>query len=281
MTIRGTTALVAHIGFPTDGFVSPLIYNPFFEHAGIDAVVVPMGCHAEAYPAFLRAVFTLTNIRGALITMPHKVTTASLVDDASTAAQIAGACNAVRRLPNGRLQGDLFDGEGFVRALRRNRCPVQGVRALVIGAGGVGSAIAGSLASGGAASMTLTDARPGTARAVAERLARHFPGVDVRSGDGDPATRDLVVNATPLGAREGDPLPIDVARLSPDTFVGDVVMRNGATRLVAAASQRGCRVQTGTDMLFEQIPLYLEFFGFPSTTPDELRRLAREAGAAL
>ena len=70
MTVRGTTALVAHIGFPTDGFVSPLIYNPYFEQAGIDAVVVPMGCRAADYPAFLRAVFTLTNIRGALVTMP-------------------------------------------------------------------------------------------------------------------------------------------------------------------------------------------------------------------
>jgi hypothetical protein len=77
-------------------------------------------------------------------------------------------------------------------------------------------------------------------------------------------------------ARHGDddPLPIDVARLAPGTFVGDVVMRGGATRLVSTARQRGCRVQPGTDMLFEQIPLYLAFFGFPSATPDELRRLA-------
>ena len=118
MIIRGTTALVAHIGFPTDGFVSPLIYNPFFEHAGIDAVVMPMGCRAEDYPAFLRAVFTLTNIRGALITMPHKVTTVELLDDVSSAVRIAGACNAVRRSSQGRLQGDLFDGEGFVQELR-------------------------------------------------------------------------------------------------------------------------------------------------------------------
>ena len=272
--IRGTTALVAHIGFPTDGFVSPLIYNPFFEQAGIDAVVVPMGCRAEDYPAFLRAVFTLTNIRGALITMPHKVATAALVDDASTAAELAGACNAVRRLPDGRLQGDLFDGEGFVRALRNNGCQLTGARALVVGAGGVGSAIAASLASAGAASVALTDTRPGTARAVADRLAHHFRGLDATSGDDDPAGRDLVVNATPLGMGDGDPLPIDVLRLAPGTFVGDVVMTRDTTPLVAAARARGCRVQPGTDMLFEQIPLYLQFFGFPSTTADELRRIA-------
>ena len=274
MTVRGGTALVAHIGFPTDGFVSPLIYNPYFEQAGIDAVVVPMGCRAEDYPAFLRAVFTLTNIRGALVTMPHKVTTAALVDDASPAVRLAGSCNAVRRSQDGRLQGDLFDGEGFVRALKRNGCRLQGARALVVGTGGVGSAIAASLATAGATSLALMDAQPATARAVAERLARHFPSLEVSAGDGAPGGRDLVVNATPLGMREGDPLPIEVSRLAPDTFVGDVVMAADTTPLIAAARARGCRVQPGTDMLFEQIPLYLEFFGFPGTTPEHLRRIA-------
>jgi shikimate dehydrogenase len=277
MIIRGTTALVAHIGFPTDGFVSPLIYNPFFDQRNLDAAVVPMGCRAEDYPTFLKALFTVTNVRGALITMPHKVTTAALVDQASEAVRLAGSCNAVRRLPDGRLQGDLFDGTGFVRALGANGCAVEGMRALVIGAGGVGAAIAASLASSGVGSLALLDARAAAAQAVADRLAQHFGGLEVRSGDGDPAGRDLVVNATPLGTRHEDPLPFDVSRLAPDTFVADVVMTATTTRLVTAARERGCRVQTGTDMLFEQIPLYLEFFGFPTTTPAELRRLARLA----
>ena len=275
MTIRGTTALVAHIGFPTDGFVSPLIYNPWFEQAGIDAVVVPMGCRAEHYPAFLKAVFTLSNVRGALITMPHKVTTAALVDEASTAVRLAGSCNAVRRLADGRLQGELFDGEGFVRALRAKGCRLEGTRALVIGAGGVGSAIAASLASAGAASIALHDARPAAAQALVDRLGQQFSGIELSLGAVDPADRDVVVNATPLGSRDGDPLPLDVSRLASGTFVGDVVMRDGSTALVTAARGRGCHVQPGIDMLFEQIPLYLEFFGFPRATPDELRRIAR------
>ena len=278
MTIRGTTALVAHIGYPTDGFVSPRIYNPYFEQAGIDAVVVPMGCRPEDYPAFLRALFTLSNIRGALVTMPHKVTTASLVDDRSPQVTIAGSCNAVRRLPDGRLRGELFDGEGFVRALRRKGCRLEGARALVVGAGGVGSAIAASLAAAGAASIALRDSRPEAARALAGRLVEQFAGLDVRSEDSEVADRTIVVNATPLGTRTNDPLPIDVARLAPGTFVGDVVMTSGTTPLIDAARAHGCTVQPGTDMLYEQIPLYLEFFGFPGTTPDELRGIAERAG---
>ena len=89
MTIRGTTSLIAHIGFPTHSFVSPLIYNPYFEQAGIDAVVVPMGCRPEHFPECLAAVFRLTNVRGALITMPHKVTAVALLDEAFAIEQIA------------------------------------------------------------------------------------------------------------------------------------------------------------------------------------------------
>jgi shikimate 5-dehydrogenase len=135
--IRGTTELIAHIGFPTHSFKSPVIYNPYFEQTGVDAVVVPMGCRAEHFPSVLRAVFTLTNTRGALITMPHKVAAAAIVDEASPAVRIAGSCNAVRHLKDGRLHGDLFDGEGFVKALSRKGCQIAGARAFIVGAGGV------------------------------------------------------------------------------------------------------------------------------------------------
>ena len=276
--ISGTTALIAHIGWPTHAFKAPLIYNPYFERAGIDAVVVPMGCRAEHYPAFLRAVFTLENIRGALVTMPHKVSTVALLDLQSSAVQIAGACNAVRRDGDGRLVGDLFDGEGFVRGLRRKDCIVAGAGALVVGAGGVGSAIAASLAAAGVASIALFDARADVAEALAARLRAHYPALQVRTGSNDPAGFDIVVNATPLGMNDDDAMPMDVARIASTTFVGEVVMKSEMTPFLTAAAERGCRFQVGSDMLFEQIPAYLEFFGFPSTTPDVLRSLARLRG---
>jgi len=274
MNIRGSTALIAHLGYPTHTFKAPMIYNPYFESAGVDAVVVPMGCQAEHYPAFLRSVFTLTNIRGALITMPHKVTTVALLDDATPTVKIAGSCNAVRR-KDGRLQGDLFDGEGFVRGLRRKGFKVDGARALVVGCGGVGSAIAASLASAGVGALSLFDARPESATGLRERLIAHYRALEVKTGSNDPSGHDLVVNATPLGMNDGDPLPVDVSRLGPQTFVGEVVMKQEMTAFLRAVQARGCRFQVGTDMLFEQIPAYLEFFGLPTTTPETLRSLAR------
>ncbi len=273
--IRGTTSVIAHIGFPTFAFKAPMIYNPYFEQAGIDAVVVPMGCQAEDYATFLRAVFKLSNIGGALITMPHKVTTVALLDEASPTVQIAGSCNAVRRGPEGQLQGDMFDGEGFVRGVLRKGFQLKGKRALVVGCGGVGSAIAASLAGAGLGSIGLFDMHDTSAQALGGRLKRHYPDLEVRTGSNDPAGFDVVVNATPMGMNEGDPLPVDVSRIAPAAFVGEVVMKSEMTAFLAAAKARGCQTQIGTDMLFEQIPAYLEYFGLATTTPEVLRSVAK------
>ncbi|HRD77609.1 MAG TPA: shikimate dehydrogenase [Hyphomicrobiaceae bacterium] len=266
---------MAHLGVPTTAFKAPMIYNPYFEAAGIDAVVVPMGCEAVDYPGFLRLVVRLTNFAGALITMPHKVTTVALLDEATTTVKVAGSCNAVRRGAGGRLIGDMFDGEGFVRGVARKGVRVGGASALVVGAGGVGAAIAASLAKAGVRRLALYDTSAASMGGLAGRLRAHYPAIELVVGSKDPAGFDVVVNATPLGMSERDPLPVDVDQLSPATFVGEVVMKQEITPLLAAARARGCAYQVGTDMLFEQIPAYLEFFGLPTTTADELRRLAR------
>ncbi|MBM3363089.1 MAG: shikimate dehydrogenase [Betaproteobacteria bacterium] len=275
MRIDGHTRLIPHIGYPTHSFKAPLIYNPFFESKGLNAMVIPMSCQADNFETLLRSLFRLGNVVGALITMPHKVSAAELVDELSPAARIAGACNAVRLGSSGRLQGDLFDGEGFVRGLLRKGVTLRGCRALVVGAGGVGSAIAASLAAAGVAGLGLFDVRTAAAESLGDRLRQHYPGLKLTLGQRDPTGYEVVVNATPLGMNEGDPLPIDVDRLHPSTLVGEVVMRTEITAFLAAARQRGCAVQVGSDMLFEQIPAYLEYFDLPSTTPEVLRSLAR------
>ena len=272
--ITGHTEIIAHIGYPTHSFKAPMIYNPYFDSANIDAVVVPMGCKAEDYPVFLKSVFNLSNIRGALITMPHKVTTVGLLDEVSAAVKVAGACNAVKRLPDGRLVGDMFDGEGFVRGVLRKGLKLRGARVLVVGSGGVGCAIAASLAGAGITAITLYDVNATSAQALGARLKEHHPHIDVQTGSNDPQGYDLVVNATPMGMNPGDPLPIDMDRVSSNTFMGEVVMKTEVTPFLAAARAKGCATQVGTDMLFEQIPAYLEFFGFPTTTAENLRALA-------
>ncbi|MDF3822637.1 hypothetical protein P3G55_22240 [Leptospira sp. 96542] len=276
MRINGHTEILPLLGYPIQGVKAPSIYNPYFASAGINALLVPMGCAPGELPALMRSLLALQNLRGILITMPHKVATVDLLDEASVAVQVAGACNAVRRRVDGRVVGDLFDGDGFVRAALRQGAKLQGNSALVVGCGGVGCAIAAALAGAGVARLALFDARLPQAEALAQRLLTHFPHLDITIGDKDPLGHGIVVNATPLGMEPSDPLPLDANRLQPGTFVGEVVMKTTLTPLLRAARARGCVIQFGTDMLYEQIPAYLEFFGLPTTDGDRLRNLADE-----
>jgi shikimate dehydrogenase len=275
MKITGRTSVIVHIGYPTHAFKAPMIYNPYFSDAGVDAVVVPMACRADQLAGLLKPLLSLENVIGALVTMPLKVDIVGHLQASSPAVRIAGSCNAVRRDAQGCLVGDMFDGEGFVRGVRGKGFGPAGRRVLILGAGGVGSAIAASFAAAGVAELALFDLRADAADALASRLRTHYPQLVVLTGHKDPAGFDAVVNATPMGMNPGDELPVDVQRLSPQTFVGEVVMRSEMTAFLQAARDRGCPYQVGSDMLFEQIPAYLEFFGLPTTTPDHLRRVAR------
>ena len=272
--IDGDSKIIAHVGYPTSTFKSPMIYNPWFASRGINALVVPMGVVKEDFARAFPVICRMTNLVGALITMPHKVAVVSLLDEVSITVQIAGSCNAVRRAGDGRLIGDMFDGEGFVRGVARNGGEIKGKRVLVIGAGGVGSAIAASAAAAGAAGIMLYDIYRPSMETLAERLRHHYPKIDIATGSNNPTGFNMVINATPLGMNAGDPMPVDPEELSPGTYVGEVVLKQEATAFLSAARARGCTTQVGIDMLFEQIPAYLEFFGFPSASANELRKTA-------
>lgn len=260
--IDGNTEIIAHVGYPTHTFKSPTIYNPWFERHQVNALVVPMGVRAEDYTEFFRSLFKVTNVRGALITMPHKISTMSLVDEVSPAAAVAGATNAVVVRQDGTLLADQFDGAGFVRSLIGKGFEPTGKRALVVGNGGVGSAIAASLAAAGIAGIGLSDVSEHASRQLGQRIMEHFPGVVASVVSNDPEGYDLVVNATPAGMKHEDPLPVDVAGIRRGAFVADVVLAMEKTPFLRAAEARGCVVQTGSEMLTEMVPVCLEFFGF-------------------
>ena len=251
------------------------IYNPWFEKRGINAAVVPLGVKGEDFARAFPEICRFTNFHGALITMPHKIPVIGLIDEVSTAVNVAGSCNAVHRNGDGRLAGDMFDGEGFVCGVTRHGRSLAGKKVLIVGSGGVGSAIAASSTATGAAEIGLYDVSAAAMEALAGRLRQNYPRLKVPIGSNDPAVFDVVVNATPLGMKAGDPMPVDVSRLTPSTCVCEVVMKQETTAFLAAARARGCETQIGIDMLFDQIPAYLEFFGFPSATASELRAVVK------
>ncbi len=263
--IRGTTRLYPVLGSPIAQVKAPMLYNPLFAASGVDAAVVPLEIAPQDYAMVFKALFKAVNVTGAMVTIPHKSSTVALLDGYSETVRIAGACNAVVRREDGTLYGELFDGIGFVRAAEKQGFSVKGAKCLVVGVGGAGAAIASALASAGASKVRLFDARAAQADKVAQHLKSYFPDTDIHVGSNKLAGFDLVVNATPLGMEPDDPLPIDIAQIEPTMLIAEIVMKREVTPMLAAALARGCRIVRGLEMLREQLPLYLEFFGLTST----------------
>jgi shikimate dehydrogenase len=264
--ITGRTDVYLILGDPVEQVLAPQVYNALFARHGVDAVLVPARVPPAQLERFVQGVLQAPNIRGLWVTIPHKAPCARLAERCDDWGRIAGAVNALRRDADGCLAGALLDGQGFVAALDRDGIAWRGRHLLVIGAGGAGSAIGASLACAAepAASLAFYDPAPGLADALAQRLARHSRcSVRVATGS-DPAGYDLVINASPLGLHAADPLPCEPARLGPHAAVVDILMKNQPTPFVRAARQAGLVAQPGFEMLIQQVPLYLDFFGFPS-----------------
>lgn len=274
--ISGTTKVFPVIGWPVEQVKAPAIYNAYFSRYGIDAVCVPMRVSPDDYDSFVKSMMAADNVGGICVSIPHKPASARLGDVTTKEAQIAGAANAIYRDANGRIVVDLIDGEGFVRALDRTTARAfhyPSASALIVGCGGVGCAIAASLAGRGIARLGLKDIQRDVVDGLASRLRLHFPSLALDLHQVNEADYDLLVNGTPMGMAAGDPMPFSIDAVKPNAVIADCGMKTEMTQLLATAEARGLRIQKGKEMLFEQAPLYMERFGWPDTTAEQFRAL--------
>ncbi len=225
--------------------------------AGANAALLPVHVPAAHLPEIFRSLRLLGNFDGMVITVPHKIPMAGLVDTMSDRAALVGAINLARREADGRWHGDIVDGVGFRRGLDITGFDPAGRTAFIAGGGGAGSAVAVELVRSGA-KLRLYDVDPDRAASLAQRL-RHA-GYDAAAvAEPNPAGADLVVNATPLGMRPDDPLPLDPALLSPAMVVAEVVMKPPVTAFLQAARDRGCRTQMGEAVMLYQLDAMVAF----------------------
>ncbi|WP_376097934.1 shikimate dehydrogenase family protein [Roseomonas sp. CCTCC AB2023176] len=252
----GRTRVIAILGDPVEQVKSPATLTTLLRARGDDAVVVPMRVAAADLPALLDALSRVPTLAGLVVTVPHKPAALAAAKTATPRARRAAAANTLRRMPGSTWHADMLDGEGFVAGLRATGFEPRGRRALMVGAGGVGGAIAVALMDAGLAALRVHDVDAARAAALAARLSAE--GADVVATGPDPDGCDLIVNATPVGM-SGDPrTPLDPAALSPGMSVAEVIMEPAVTPLLAAATRIGCRTHPGRLVLEHQLPLMAE-----------------------
>jgi shikimate dehydrogenase len=256
--LNGATRIHVTIGDPIAQVKSPAGITQGFAARGKDAIMIPLQVKPADVEDFFRLARKLPNLDGIVITVPHKPVAFRYCGTTTDRARVLEVCNVMRRNPDGRWHGDMTDGGGFTGALKRSGFDPKGKRALQVGAGGAGSALALALCMEGASALSLCDTDTAKRDALIARLARH--GHRVTALDkADPTGHDLVVNATPAGMKESDPSPVDIAKLDGKMFVADIITMPLLTPLLAAAQARGCRTQNGQDMFNAQGDFITDF----------------------
>lgn len=253
--ISGKTRLLALIGYPVSHSLSPAMHNASFAADGLDFVYVCLNVDPNDLPAAVKGMAAL-RFRGFNITMPHKRAMIPLVDELDEGARISGAVNTVV-IEDSTLHGYNTDGGGMVMACREAGIELSGRRILLLGAGGAAAAIALAFGSEDVGELRIANRSVEHAVELRDKLRRAgLKKVEVYPPDAlDEAARevDVIVNATSLGMKDGDALPIPVEHLGEGRAVCDAVYRPGReTALVREARERGVRVVTGERMLLYQ-----------------------------
>ncbi|MCY1284691.1 Shikimate dehydrogenase (NADP(+)) [compost metagenome] len=254
--IRGSTELVAIIGSPIAQVKSPENFNAWFDQNGQDLAMIAIDMAEQNLPAFLDGLRGWNNLRGCVVTVPYKQVLANQLDELSPRAAALRSVNVIRRAADGRLLGDNVDGEGFLKAARAHGFQPAGRRALVVGSGGVGAAIAYSLCEGGVHQLVIADLDNPRAEALAGLLRSAFPQLEIGNQYPSLETFDLVVNATPVGMGGSGEMPLPgllLETLSPGALVADVVTSPVVTPFLGFARDLGCRIQTGPEMARAQM----------------------------
>ncbi len=246
------------VGDPIAQVKSPSGVTQAYHARGHNAWVLPAHVAPADLAAWLAGVSLAKNVDGIIATVPHKFACFDLCATTSERAAFLHTVNTLRRNADGSWHGDMFDGLGFVSAMQDEGCAPAGKKALLVGAGGAGSAIAHALVLAGVSELAVCDADEDRRSTLVQRLAG-LQRCPVTTGSADPSGFDIVLNATPMGMQAGDPLPLQVERLTPTMFVGCVITEPATTPLIAAARARGCQSMTGAHMFGRVRDLMVDF----------------------
>ncbi|WP_115788776.1 shikimate dehydrogenase family protein [Arthrobacter silvisoli] len=247
-SLSGATRLFPIIGDPVAHVQSPIWLTRTFTERGHNGICVPMQVQGGTLDAVMAGLTETRNVDGILVTMPHKNAAFTYCSTSTDRASHSGVVSVMRRNPDGTWHGDMLDGLAFVKAQLDHGATIHGARALLIGTGSAGRAIAIALIEAGVREIVVHDADLSRVSSLLDLLEAMDSG-RASAGTADPTGFDLVFNATPLGMEDKDPLPVDRSLLTSSMFVGDVVSGHGTTPLIAAARSLGCGTAAGVHMV--------------------------------
>lgn len=261
MIIDGKTKLYAIVADPIEQVKTPQTLNALMLERQFNGVLVPMHVASADLNDWFQSLRSIKNFHGLIVTLPHKQSIAMLCDEVSDAARLIGAVNVVRRQADGRMVGDILDGKGFVAALRANGTEPRAKHVFLAGAGGAASAIAFALAEAGVSHLGIHNRTAEKVHGMIKRLQQVYPRLNVDCVDNNPSGYDLVINATSLGMKDSDPMPMDFANISAGQVVAEIIMKPETTALLAQAQSKGCKIHLGLPMLRAQAALMASFVG--------------------
>lgn len=245
--VDGTTRIFAILGDPIAQVKSPAQVTASLRARSQNAILVPLHVSSRDFGEVVRALKVIRNLDGLVFTVPHKFTAFHHCDRTTERASFLQAVNVMRRSRSGAWEGDMCDGQGFVDAILQKGGVPAGKRALLLGAGGAGTAIGYALLEAGVDRLSIHDLDQMRERELVQKLRQRFD-YRVSEVESDPAEFDIVANATPTGMENFQDSPINLERLRPSMIVGDVVTSTGETALIRAARSIGCVCSTGHDM---------------------------------
>lgn len=254
--VDGKTRLYGIIGDPIEQVKSPEILTAIFRARGRNAIMLPFHVMPDKFDDTMRGIMALKNLDGIVATIPYKLRLVKFIDKLYPSGKRIGAVNATRREKDGSWSGDMFDGQGMVRALHGNGFDVKGKRVMMSGAGGVGSAIADALAAAGVKTLLINDVDEKKANELAATVSRNHGHKDVRFSQPTLEGIDLFANATAVGM-DGNGMAANFGKIDPGIFVFDVITHD--TPLLAFARQCGCRSLGGLPMTKAQADLVVDF----------------------
>lgn len=239
--------MFAILGDPIGQVKSPAQVTASLRARSRNAILVPLHVTSSDFDDVVRALEAIRNLDGLVITVPHKFAAFQHCKQVTERASFLQAVNVMRRSRSGAWEGDMCDGQGFVDAILQKGDVLAGKRALLLGAGGAGTAIGYALLEAGVDRLSIHDIDKMRKRELVQKLRQRFDD-RVCEVESDPGEFDIVANATPAGMENLQDSPINLERLRPTMIVGDVVTATGETALIRAARSIGCVCSTGHDM---------------------------------